>query len=40
MLMQEPFTRLDTSGNLLTPFAIALAGDWAGSRVSDLLPRF
>ena len=40
MQMQEPFARIDTAGNLLTPFAISLAGDWAGRRVSDLLPRF
>jgi len=40
MQMQEPFARIDTAGNLLTRFAISLAGDWAGRRVSDLLPRF
>ncbi len=36
--LQSFYARVDTLGNLLTPHALLVAGEWATDRVSDLLP--
>jgi hypothetical protein len=36
--LQSFYARVDTLGNLLTPYSLLVAGEWAKDRVSDLLP--
>jgi hypothetical protein len=36
--MEAPYAKVDLHGNLLTPFALLIAGEWGKSRIADLLP--
>jgi hypothetical protein len=36
--LKAPYAIIDSSGNLLTPYALVISGAWARSRIADLLP--
>lgn len=38
MKMESPYAKIDLHGNLLTPFALLVSGEWGKRRVADLLP--
>ncbi len=38
--LDYPYARVDTLGNVLTPLALRVGGDWGKSRMADMLPLY